>query len=113
MRKVSGTCGEISLGISLNSDSIVRLAVSQGHLAKNMRPMRLFFLLLVMARCDDAPLTLTIRSPDDSGALVPQTAFSFNISSDFDDLQELADDYMQRQPTVWRGSNCGDAHVRR
>ena len=63
---------------------------------KNMRPMRLF-LLLVMAHCDDAPLTLTIRSPDESGALVPQTAFSFNISSDFDDLQELADDYMLRQ----------------
>ena len=33
-----------------------------------------------MAHCDDAPLTLTIRSPDESGALVPQTAFSFNIS---------------------------------
>ena len=74
---------------------------------KNMRPMRLF-LLLVMAHCDDAPLTLTIRSPDESGALVPQTAFSFNISSDFDDLQELADDYMLRQPTISRGSKCDD-----
>ena len=67
--------------------------------------------LLLTANAEplDAPLSLTwtkVIDTEGSHVTTEVTAFTFNLSSDFEDLHDLADRYLLSQPSFPPGGGC-------